>query len=82
MIRYRLKELIADMEFRENRRVTMDEITAKTGISRPTLSRIANVRSYSTTTDILDRLCEFFGCRLDQLAEYVPTQTTRSEAEK
>ena len=71
MIRYRLKELIADKEFRDNKRITMDDITQKTGISRPTLSRIANVKGYSTTTEILDKLCLYFGCRLDQLAEYV-----------
>ncbi len=71
MIRYRLKELIADKEFQEDRRITMDEITQATGISRPTLSRIANTKGYSTTTDILDKLCNYFECRLDQLAEYM-----------
>ena len=72
MIRYRLKELIADKAFQEDRRVTLDEIAEHTGISRPTLSRIANVKGYSTTTDILDRLCAYFECRLDQLAEQLP----------
>lgn len=74
LIRYRLKERIADLEFNENRRITLDEIAEKTGVSRPTLSRIANVRGYSTTTDILDRLCAFFDCRLEQLAEYLPSE--------
>lgn len=72
MIRYRLKELIADKAFQEDRRITLDEIAEQTGISRPTLSRIANVKGYSTTTDILDRLCTYFECRLDQLAEHLP----------
>lgn len=74
LIRYRLKERIADLEFHEDRRITLDEIAEKTGVSRPTLSRIANVRGYSTTTDILDRLCTFFRCRLEQLAEYLPPE--------
>jgi putative transcriptional regulator len=72
MIRYRLKELIADKAFHEDRRITLDEVAELTGISRPTLSRIANVKGYSTTTDILDRLCAYFECRLDQLAEHLP----------
>lgn len=74
LIRYRLKERIADLEFHEDRRITLDEIAERTGVSRPTLSRIANVRGYSTTTDILDRLCTFFECRLEQLAEYLPPE--------
>ncbi|MCG7872682.1 MAG: helix-turn-helix domain-containing protein [Candidatus Thiodiazotropha lotti] len=79
MIRYRLKERIADLEFHENRRVTLDEIAEKTGVSRPTLSRIANVRGYSTTTDILDRLCAYFTCGLDQLAEYLPPENQEND---
>jgi len=71
VIRFRLKELIADKEFREGRRITLDEVAQSTGISRPTLSRIANQRGYSTTTDVLDKLCVYFGCVLGDLAEVV-----------
>lgn len=77
MIRYRLKELIADKAFQEDRRITLDEIVEQTGISRPTLSRIANVKGYSTTTDILDRLCGYFECSLDQLAEHLPDKLAK-----
>ena len=71
MIRFRLKELIADMEFREGKRITLGDVAQSTGISRPTLSRIANQRGYSTTTDVLDKLCMYFGCDLVDLAEVV-----------
>jgi len=71
VIRFRLKELIADKEFREDRRITLDEVAHSTGISRPTLSRIANQKGYSTTTDVLDKLCEYFACTLADLAEHV-----------
>jgi DNA-binding Xre family transcriptional regulator len=37
-----------------------------------TLSRIANHRDYNPKADILDRLCTYFGCRLDQLVEHTP----------
>lgn len=73
MIRFRLKELIADFEFRENRRLTLDEIANETDIYRSTLSRIANARGYNTTTDTLEKLCQFFKCGLDKVAEYVPS---------
>jgi len=72
MIRFRLKELIADRQFNEGRRITLDEIAKATGIHRTTLSKIANQVGYNTTTDNLDALCEFFGCALDQLVEYAP----------
>ena len=71
MIRYRLKELIAQKSFVEDRRVTLDEVSEATGISRNTLSRIANTRGYSTTTDAVDKLCEFFNCEISELMERV-----------
>lgn len=72
MLRYRLKELIADLEFRDRRVVTMVEIAAATGIHRMTLSRLANRPDYNPTADILDKLCNFFGCRIEQLVEHIP----------
>lgn len=72
MIRFRLKELVAEKEFRERRVITMTEVAAQTGINRMTLSKIANHPGYSTVTDNLDKLCDYFGCRIEQLAEHLP----------
>ena len=41
------------------------------GISRNTLSRIANTRGFSTTTDAIDKLCGFFDREISQLVERV-----------
>jgi len=71
MIRYRLKERLADREFVEGRRITLDEISRETGISRPTLTRITNQRGYSTSTEILEKLCMYFDCQICDLVEYV-----------
>ncbi len=71
MIRFRLKELIADLEFRQNRRVTLEEIASATGIHRTTLSKIANQKGYNTTTDVLDKLCAFFSVPLEAIAQVV-----------
>jgi len=75
VIRFRLKELMADYQFVQARRLTMEELAEKTGIHRTTLSKIAGRRGYSTTTENLDKLCAVFGCTLDRLAEYVPDET-------
>ncbi len=72
MLRFRLKELIADYEFKHSRRLTLGELAAKTGIKRWTLSRIAGTKGYNTTTDNLDLLCEFFNCSMGELLVHIP----------
>jgi putative transcriptional regulator len=71
MIRFRLKEVLAEKEFRDGRRVTFDEVASATGIHRTTLSKLANQRGYNTTTDVLDKLCTFFRVPLSDLAEHL-----------
>lgn len=71
MIRYRLRELMADYQFKTGKRLTFDELAKTTEIHRTTLSKIANMRSYNTTTDNIDRLCKFFECQVGDLMEYV-----------
>jgi len=78
MIRFRLKELIAEKGFQENRRVTLDEVSKETGIHRTTLSKIANQRGYNTTTEILDKLCIYFGVELQAVAQYVDVESAES----
>jgi len=71
VIRFRLKELMAEYEFQRGARVTFDEISKVTGIHRTTLSKIANQRGYNTTTDNLDKLCDFFKCPISSLIEHL-----------
>ena len=72
MIRFRLKELIAEREFQERRIISLTEVASSTGINRMTLSKIANHPGYSTVTDNIDRLCSYFGCRVENLLEHIP----------
>lgn len=71
MLRYKLNELIADKEFRERRRLLVQEIAADTGITRNTLSKILNQHGASVRTENLDRLCAYFRCRIEDLVEFV-----------
>lgn len=71
MLRFKLKERIAELEFRERRRVTLQEIAERTGLNRMTLSKLANQHGAVVRTDVLDRLCEFFDCRIEDLVEHV-----------
>jgi DNA-binding Xre family transcriptional regulator len=76
MIRFRLKELLADKEFRERRVITLKEVAAETGINRMTLSKIANHPGASTVSDNLDKLCGYFGCQVSDLMVYVQDDRT------
>lgn len=74
MIRIHFKSLLADLEFKAGRRVTLEEISTATGIHRTTLSKIANHRGYNTTTDNVDKLCAYLGCAVGDLLEYIPDE--------
>lgn len=72
MIRFYLKALIEEKQFQEGKRIRMEDIALKTGIHRTTLSKIVNVRGYNTTTDVVDKLCRYFGgCHVEKLMQYV-----------
>ncbi len=76
MIRFKLRERIADREFREDRRITLLEVAEATGIGRITLSRMLKPGAV-VRTDTLDRLCDYFGCDVEQLLEYIPNKTEK-----
>lgn len=71
MIRVLLKQLLDEKAFKERRRITLNEVSEKTGISRPTLTRIANVAGYNTNTDTVDSLCAYFECSPGELLQRV-----------
>lgn len=76
MIRFRLKELIAEKEFRDNRVITIAEVAKETGIHRSTLSKIAHERGYNTGTENIERLCIFFDCDISDVIQYIPDSKT------
>lgn len=79
MIRYKLKQQIADLEFREKRRVALQEVADATNINRATLSKMLNQHGAVVRTDVLDKLCAYFGCQLGDLAEYIDEEQHDSQ---
>ena len=71
MIRVLLKQLLDEKAFNERRRITLNEVSDVTGISRATLTRIANVPGYNTNTDTIDTLCKYFACTPEELLLYI-----------
>jgi putative transcriptional regulator len=74
VIRLRLTELLADLSFRQNRRIEWREVAEATGIHRTTLSKMANTRGYNATVSNLDLLCRYFKCQVGDIAVYVPDE--------
>lgn len=72
MILFRIKELIAEKEKRENRKVTQLEISQHTGVNRTSLSKMQNPdMKYSATTSAIDALCRYFDCKIEDILVYV-----------
>lgn len=71
MIRFRLTELISDKAFKERRVISLSEVAEATGVHRATLSKIANHHGANIGTEIIDKLCRYFGCQPADLLIYV-----------
>ncbi|WP_068147117.1 helix-turn-helix domain-containing protein [Kordiimonas sp.] len=72
MIRFRLRELMADKGFNEDRKITFEEVSRETGIHRTTLTKVANQKGYNASTDIIDKLCSYFQVPVQKIIEHVP----------
>ena len=75
MIRFKLGELMEKKRFADGKRVSITDIATFTGLSRVTLSKILNQKGYGTGTDTVDRLCGYFGCKVEDLMEHLPDPT-------
>jgi DNA-binding Xre family transcriptional regulator len=80
MIRFKLGEVMEKKRFEDGKRFSITEIAAATGLSRVTLSKILNQKGYGTGTDTIDRLCQFFGCKVDDLMEHLPDVVEEANA--
>jgi len=72
MLRFRLKELLAEKQFNEGHAVTLIAVAEATGIHRMTLSKLANHKGYNPSADVLDKLCTYFKCRIEDLVVHLP----------
>ena len=67
MIRILFNQMLDDKSFRDRRRITINDVCQETGLSRPTVSRIANIPGYVTSTDTIEKLCRYFECTPGEL---------------
>jgi len=70
-IRFKLKEVIADREFRERRVISLKEVAEATGVHRVTLSKLANNKRYNVGIETVEKLCAYFECDVGDVVEYI-----------
>lgn len=76
MIRILLIKLLDEKSFNEKRRITLSEVSEQTGISRATLTRIANVPGNVTNTETINALCKYFDCQPGELLQYIEDEVS------
>ena len=71
MIKINLKQKLLEKNAEEGKNLTIDEVAEACGVSRITLMRIKSDPLRPTKTDIIDKLCTYFGCTPGELLEQV-----------
>jgi putative transcriptional regulator len=71
-ISFFLKVLIAKYETKTRTNLTYQDLTDATGIATSTLSRIATNKQRRVDLSVLERLCAFFDCELQDLMRLEP----------
>jgi putative transcriptional regulator len=74
LIRYKIRELIADKSKREGRKITLSFLAEQVGIQSSAMSKIANNTGYHTSVTTIEALCKFFDCKIEDVIEYLPEE--------
>ncbi len=77
MIQCRLRELMAAKGRRDRRRITYDDIRAQTGLSKTTLTRLANDQVGGVSFSVMDRLCTYLECQPGDL--FIQTEEPQNQ---
>jgi len=72
MIYIQIQEVMKQKRIAWGRKITLCEVAIATGISRTTLFRIMKNTDYSAGMDLVDKLCTFFECEIQELVKFVP----------
>lgn len=71
MIVFKINELVFKKETEKNCKISLQDIANETGIDRTVLSKMKNhSETYSTTTNTINLLCEYFDCSVGEIIEF------------
>lgn len=77
MIRVLLKERLLVKSVAENKVISLMEVAEATGIGRATITRIASSKDYNATIKVVDKLCDYFECDINDLLVREPNKSVR-----
>lgn len=60
MIRFNLRKLLGDLEEKHGRRVTLKEVSEKSGVDKNALSRLVNHPDVVPSASVIDKLVQYF----------------------
>jgi putative transcriptional regulator len=72
MIKVNLQQMMLDASAKQGEVITIEDVAKGTGIARNTLSRIKNKPGHSTSTDVINKLCNYFECGVEEIVSYRP----------
>lgn len=72
MVKCHLSKLLGE------RKLKIADVVRDTGINRGTITRLYHETAVRVELEVIDQLCEFFGCQVGDLFEHVPSTETPS----
>ena len=73
MYKSKLRYLMADKKID-----SIKNLVELTGVSRPPLDKLYKEKDLETLSlDVLARICKYFNCKIEDLIEYIPDETTQ-----
>jgi putative transcriptional regulator len=72
MIKFRLKQLMVEKEFKDGIKLSLSKIATTLKIGRTTLSQMVNAKKARPQLSTIEKLCRFFDCSPNDLLVIVP----------
>jgi len=73
MIRCYLSRMMGD------RKMKISDVARETGLNRSTISALYREDMVRVDIDALEKLCALFGCKIGDLLEYMPDQSSSEQ---
>jgi putative transcriptional regulator len=70
MIEIKLKKIMSDYSEKTGKKLTYKALAEATGVSKAAIESMGSRGQYNASLDVIDKLCGFFVCTVQDLLEY------------
>ena len=70
MIKIKLKMVMLEYSERVGKKLTYGALAEATGVSKAAIESMGSRGQYNASLDVIDKLCSFLGCSVQDLLEY------------